>query len=132
VASNIEPVRARGALHLVERSSRYLRTRLNGYFDDSLCGELIAAIDDWRAGRSGVHIFHDLRELEDYDVDARDRISKWCRHQVPFFDGVHVLVQRRTVAWGINIISAVSGLKMTSYHSASAFEDAFARCRSGG
>lgn len=122
---------SRGTIQAIDRSSKYLRTRITGYFDGDCCAELIELIDGWRSGRSGVHIFHDCHGLEDYDVEARERISRWCRDQIAYFDGVHVLVERRTVAWGIQVISMVSGLKMSSYHSPSAFEEAFERCRNG-
>jgi hypothetical protein len=104
---------------------------VTGHFDVELSAEFIALVDAWRAGRSGVHVFHDIRGVEDYDVEARERLTRWSRELGTVLESIHVLVERRTVAWGLHILSTVSGIKISSYHSAAAFEAAFERCRTG-
>ena len=43
-----------------------------------------------------------------------------------------MLVNVALVAWGINIISMVSGANITTYHAAEAFEAAYTRYTRGG
>jgi hypothetical protein len=121
-----------GTLHLVERGPTWLRVRVTGCFDDKLCAEFISAIDHWRGSRKGVTVFQDMSGTADYEVGARDRISRWAKEQVPYFSSVHVLVNQRTLAWAVDIIAMVSRLKLVTYHSADAFEAAYDQFRKTG
>lgn len=119
-------------VQVVERSPTLIRTRIAGRFDDSLCTEFITLIESWRGSRSGVVAFHDVRGVIDYDVAARERVSRWSRDNHAYFEGIHMLVEGRLVAWGLNIITTVSGAKITTYHEVDAFEAAYARHARGG
>lgn len=120
-----------GTVQVVERSPSLIRTRIAGRFDDRLCTEFIAIIESWRGTRNGVVAFHDATAVVDYDVAARERVSRWSREQHSHFESIHMLVERRLVAWGINIISMVSGANITTYHSSESFENAYARYSRG-
>lgn len=121
-----------GTVQVVERTPTLIRTRIAGRFDDRLCAEFISLMEGWRGARNSVVAFHDAVGVVDYDVAARERVSRWSREQHMHFESIHMLVERRLVAWGINIISTVSGANITTYHSLEAFEAAYARCARGG
>lgn len=92
------------------------------------CAEaFVAAMDDWRGHRTGVTSFHDCSGLDDYDVEARERISAWSRAHSGAFDGVHLLVHGRTIAWGLQLLSTVSRANVTTYHSFDRFDSEFKR-----
>ena len=117
----------RGRVHVVERTPQFLRTRIVGHFDLRLANELIALLDDWSAKRAGLVAFHDLTEVQDYDVDARERLVTWSRARAHAFDAIHLLVEKRTIAWVIQIIATVTGGKLKTHHSRMSFEAANAR-----
>ncbi len=119
--------KARGRVHVVQRTPHYLRTRLVGHFDLRLANELIELLDDWIGQRAGLVAFHDASEVEDYDVDARERLASWSRTKSHAFDSIHLLVEKRTIAWVVQVIATVTGGKLKSYHSRLSFESANAR-----
>lgn len=124
--------RPSGSIQVVARSSTLIRTSINGYFDERVCNQFIELLDGWRGGRSGVSGFHDITGMDDYDIAARDKMSKYSRAQIPYFESVHMLVERRTVAWALDILIKVSGMRMTTYHSRAAFEAAYQRMAARG
>jgi hypothetical protein len=111
-------------VQLIDSSPTYIVTCITGYFDEPRSAQFIKLLDEWRGQRTGLHAFHDVSGAEDYDVAARERVSQWSRTCLHAFDGVHVLVQGRTVAWGLKIISMVSGRNIVSHHARDAFEAA--------
>ena len=117
----------RGRVHVVQRTPRYLRTRIVGRFDLRLANELIALLEDWSAKRTGLVAFHDASEVSDYDVDARERLATWSRASTHAFDAIHLLVEKRTIAWVVQIIATVTGGKLKTHHSKMSFEAANAR-----
>lgn len=114
-----------GSLRIVERTPTALRTSLRGRFDDSLCNQYIAAVDDWRGSRRRVIGFHDATGISDYDVHARDKVSAWLRTAAPAFEGIHVLVGGIGPAWGLNVVAMVTGVKIIPYRSPDDFEAAW-------
>lgn len=114
-------------MHVVQRTPHYLRTRIVGHFDLLLANELIDLLDGWIEHRAGLVAFHDVSEVEDYDVDARERLATWSRTKSHAFDAIHLLVEKRTLAWVVQIIATVTGGKLKTYHSRMSFESANAR-----
>lgn len=117
----------RGSFQIVESAPGWLRSQVVGNFDDDLCQEVIAAVDQWRGSRTGLVAFSDVSRVEDYDVGARERISSWLRESKSAFAEVHVLVNGRTIAWALKLVGMVSGANVIAYHSREAFLNAFER-----
>lgn len=111
-----------GSVRIVARTPTTLRTTLRGRFDERLCDQYIAALDDWRGSRRRVVSFSDCTGITDYDVTARDKVSAWLRTTGPAFDGIHVLVEQLGPAWGLNIVAMVTGMKIFPYRSRDEFE----------
>lgn len=114
-----------GTFTVVNRSPTVLRSKCSGRFDDALCAQVIATVDDWRGTRTGLTAFSDVSEIDDYDVTARAGISEWLRRLMGAFETVHILVKGRTIAWAIKIVGIVSGANIVAYHSLDAFEEAY-------
>lgn len=108
-----------------DRSPSALRTSLRGRFDDALCCEFIATVDEWRGARRRVIAFHDATGILDYDVLARDKVSAWLRSAGLSFDGIHVLVDRIGPAWGLNVVAMLTGAKIIPYRSREDFDAAW-------
>lgn len=117
-------IRARGAVELLSAGS-VVRTRVSGYFDEALCDEFISVVDQARVDRAGLSAFHDVTGVDDYDVAARERVSEWARAHASAFEGIHVLVERRTIAWALKIVGIAGGVKIVAYHSLADFEAAY-------
>jgi hypothetical protein len=120
----------RGEIHVDFRSPSCLQTRLVGHFDRAMAERFIATLEDWMGARSSLLAFHDGERLEDYDVGARERVTAWSRTRIARFDAVHLLVQSRSVALGLRLISMVVGAKLVTHHDRAAFMTACARGRS--
>lgn len=118
-----------GELHVDYRSPTHLRTRLVGHFDVRLADRLVAAVEHWAGERASLTAFHDCALLEDYDVDARERVTAWSRPRLARFDAVHLLVQSRVVAWGLSVIALALGPRLVAHHQRATFEAAVARAR---
>lgn len=116
-----------GTMYVVLRSPTYLRTRLVDRFDTGLAERFITSLEDWMADRSSLCAFHDCSQLEDYDVEARERVTAWSRSHLSRFETIHLLVQSRSVAWGLRLISMMLGSKLVSHHDRASFEAACAR-----
>ena len=114
-------------MHVLQRTPQFLRTRIVGHFDLRLASELIALLDEWSSNRAGLVAFHDISEVDDYDVDARQSIVAWSRGSAHAFEAVHLLVEKRTIAWVVQIIATVTGGKVKTHHSRMSFEAANAR-----
>jgi hypothetical protein len=108
------------------RSPTYLRTRLVDRFDTGLAERFIGSLEDWMGNRSALRAFHDCSQLEDYDVEARERVTAWSRLHLRRFDAIHLLVQGRSIVWGLRVIAMVVGSKLVAHHDRAGFEAACA------
>jgi hypothetical protein len=115
-----------GAMYVEVRSPTYLRTRLVDRFDTGLAERFICSLEDGMGNRSSLRAFHDCSQLEDYDVEARERVTAWSRSHLGRFDTIHLLVQGRSIAWGLRVISMVVGSKLVAHHDRAGFEAACA------
>ncbi|AKV02633.1 hypothetical protein AKJ09_09296 [Labilithrix luteola] len=114
---------------VLHRSNAYLHTRIVGHFDMDLANVLIGTLEDWMGSQRGVVAFHDCVKLENYDVEARERITTWSRTRVDRFDGVHLLVEGRIIGWALRLVSVAIGGKLTTHYDRAAFEGVIARRR---
>jgi hypothetical protein len=129
VARPSEPPATSGDVYVDSRTPSCLRTWLVGHLDVRLAVRFIALVDEWAANRTSLVAFHDCSRLDDYDVEARERISAWARVRVRQFDAVHLLVHGRTIAWGLQVISTIVGPKLIAHYERASFEAASDRCR---
>lgn len=110
---------------MIDTSSTWIRSRVSGRFDETICREIITTVDSWRGNRVGLTVFSDVSAVDDYDVGARELVSSWLRRLGNAFDQVHILVSGRTIAWAVKIVAVVSGANIVPYHAPEAFERAF-------
>lgn len=113
----------------MHRSKAYLQTRIIGHFDTRLAEALIATLDAWLGTQHSAVAFHDCTQVDDYDVEARERITTWSRAHVDQFEVVHLFVEGRIIAWALRLISVAVGSKITTHHDRASFESAIARRR---
>lgn len=117
----------RGTIVVETRTPLMIRTQIIGHFGLDMANDFMALLDDWAGTRTGLHSFHDCTQIDDYDVKARERLTAWSRAHIGQFAAVHMLVQRRTIAWGLQVMAVLVGAKLVVHHSRGAFEDALAK-----
>jgi hypothetical protein len=121
-----EPVGG-GVLRLVLTTPTVIHTRLSGRFDMALASCFIETLEGWMGGRTCLHAFHDCMALEDYEVDARTRITEWSRAHAAPFSAVHLLVRSRVVAWGVRLVTSLTGDLIVAHAERATFDAARAR-----
>lgn len=110
-----------------ESSLLWMRSQIIGHFDDAACEQVMTVVDGWRGQRVGYTVFCDISAMDDYDVPARERISVWLRSLGDSLERLHVLVDGRTIAWALKIVTVTSGARIEPYHSRAAYDAAFER-----
>jgi hypothetical protein len=118
-----------GPIHVDHRSPSCSRTRLVGRFDLPFAERFIEVVDGWAGDRAALVAFHDLAQLEDYDIDARERVGAWSKTRIKGLDAAHLFVQSRAVAVGLRLLSMVVGAKLVTHHDRARFEAAAGRTR---
>lgn len=118
-------VSAQGRLEAEVVSSRILVTKMSGCLDLPLAERFLACLDAWvKLGGSGLLAFHDWQDVRDYESHARELLTPWSKANRPKFTNVHILVQGRALAWGIQIVNGLTGDVMTAHHTREEFEEA--------
>ncbi|MEO8798896.1 MAG: hypothetical protein ABI551_13495 [Polyangiaceae bacterium] len=107
-------------------SPRMLQTRMVGHLDLQLARQFLAILEGWvNLGGSNLVAFHDWEELVDYESEARILLTPWSKANRTKFEGIHMLIRGRAIAWGLNIFNALTGDVMTVHH----VRDSFAQAR---
>lgn len=120
---------ARGAIRVVHMSKDVIVTKMTGRFDMALAHAIVGTLEPWMRGRRHLVAFHDCESVSDYDVDARDWLSKWSRANAAPFHRVHLLVGSRVLAWAVRLINIVAGGFIVTHHERAAFEAEVAKAR---
>lgn len=114
-----------GRLTIEALGPRILQTHLVGHLDVQLARHLLATLEEWVAlGGSKLMAFHDWEELVDYDAEARTVLTPWSRANRAKFDGIHMLIRGRAIAWGINIFNSLTGNNLKIHHARGSFAEA--------
>ena len=98
---------------------------MSGQLDLTLARHFLEGLDAWvRLGGTKLLAFHDWEGVHDYESEARTFLTPWSRANRSKFDCVHILIRGRALAWGINIVSSLTGDVMKVHHSRDTFVEA--------
>jgi hypothetical protein len=115
-----------GSLAVEVISSRVVSTKMAGFLDLGLASLLVASLHECvTLGGGHLIAFHDWESITDYDTDVRALLAPWSKLHRSEFDCVHLLVQSRTLAWGIRIVTGVAGGTLIAHRSRTSFEQAY-------
>lgn len=123
-------VSSRGRVTVEVVSSRILTTTMAGCLDLPLAQHFLASLDAWvKLGGSSLLAFHDWEKLDDYESEARQLLTPWSKANRSRFEAVHMLVPSRTIAYGIQIVNALTGDVMTAHGTRATFDKAWRQAR---
>ncbi len=115
-----------GSLAVEVISARVVSTKLSGFLDVGLAQLLVASLTECvTLGAGHLIAFHDWESITDYDTNVRALLAPWSKLHRSNFDCVHLLVQSRTLAWGIRIVTGIAGGSLVAHADRASFEQAY-------
>jgi hypothetical protein len=87
-------------------------TRADGHWSEGLAGTFAGRLERLIWNETGVRLFTDLWQLEDYALPARDKVVEVIKAQRKRIDSIDVLVRSRVVALGAKAVALAVGGKV--------------------